>query len=127
MPTIPAARMVATDLFRRGGNFTDDVGTAVNAFFPLVAVGFDGDHLFEVTDFADNLFNFDHFAGGRCMNVGGNNAVGIGEQRTDFDPVAFLTRIFAGAPIYFLTGTYSISGMPASLIGRSEVILYLSG
>ncbi len=28
------------------------------------------------------------------MNVGGNNAVGIGEQRTDFDPVAFFDQDF---------------------------------
>ena len=67
---------------------------AVYRFLPFVAFGPDGDHFFQITDFAGYLFHFDHFAGNGRVYVGGNDAVGIGNHGADFDPVAFLDQNF---------------------------------
>ena len=77
------------NFFRRSADFANDAGCAVYGRFPFVAFDPDGYHLFQIAEFAFYFLHFQDFAGNGGMNVGGDNAVGIGQQRADPHFVAF--------------------------------------
>lgn len=75
-------------------NFFDNVIAAVDGWFKLVAFHFNGYHAFQIAEFTLNFFDLCHFSGNGRVHVGRNDAVGIGQQSSDFDLIAFFYQNF---------------------------------